>query len=103
MRQPWLETGDPPPGAPPDLFTRASPVTSARRTGLAIALAVLVLVLGTTAEQAKAVWDLPTWPGTDHLIAAVEHLDAAARAIGLDQPHEALRALARRLQGAPGD
>lgn len=62
MRQPWLETGDPPPGAPPDLFTRASPVTSARRTGLAIALAVLVLVLGTTAEQAKAVWDLPTGP-----------------------------------------
>lgn len=100
MRQPWLETGDPAPGTPPDLFTRRSPVTTARGAGLALALAVLVLIAGTTAEQAKAVLDLPIWPGTDQLIAAVDALDGAARAVGLDRPHAALRAFARGLEGA---
>ena len=99
MRQPWLDGGDPIPGAPPDLFTRASPTESAGRAGAALALAVLVLVLGTTPEQAKGVLDLPIWPGTDRLIALVEALDDAARGVGLDRPHAALRALARRVDG----
>ncbi|WP_374447615.1 hypothetical protein [Stella sp.] len=100
MRQPWLDGGEPAPGAPPDLFTRKTAVVPARRAGAALALAVLVLVAGTTAEQARAVLDLPLWPGTDQLIGLVDALDGAARAVGLDQPHAALRALARRLEGA---
>ncbi|BBK34220.1 hypothetical protein EDC65_4055 [Stella humosa] len=103
MRQPWLEAADPPPGSVPDLFTRNSPVRSAGKAGIAVAVAVVVLILGTTTEQAKAVWDLPNWPGADLLTAAVEHLDGAARAIGLDRPHAALRALVRRLEEARFD
>lgn len=100
MRQPWLDAGDPAASVPPDLFTRASPTVPARRAGLALALAVLVLVAGTTSEQASAVLDLPLWPGTDQLIRLVEALDGAARAVGLDRPHAVLRALVRRLEGA---
>lgn len=95
MRQPWLEEADPPPGGRPDLFSRRSPVATAGRATAAFAVAVLVLVLGTTRESAVAVWNLPDWPGTDLAIAAVERLDGAARAIGLDRLHERVRALAR--------
>ncbi|MGE0716823.1 MAG: hypothetical protein AB7P02_15385 [Alphaproteobacteria bacterium] len=96
MRQPWLEPdrGD----ATGDLFSPASAVVPARRANLAYALAVAVLVAGTTSELASGVLDLPIVPGSETLITVTAALDDAARAIGLDAPHAALRELARRVE-----
>jgi hypothetical protein len=65
---------------------------------LAFALAVIVLLAGTSADLAKSVLDLPTLPGTETVIATAERLNAAMQAVGLDRPHAALREQQRAIE-----
>lgn len=94
MKQPWLTddlTGE-------DDFTRASPVIPARRVGLALAVAVAILAVGTARDLAIGVLDLPLFPGSDIVIAAAQALDEAARMVGADRPHAWLRGLREWLE-----
>jgi hypothetical protein len=65
---------------------------------LAFAIAVIVLLAGTSSDLAVSVLDLPTAPGSDLAIDAAQRLDTAMRAAGIDRPHAALRAGERALE-----
>lgn len=98
MRQPWLD--DTSPYATGDDFAPRSVTRPVGRVGIAFALAVAMLLAGTSANLARSVLDLPIVPGTDALIAAVQRLNAAMHAVGLDRPHALLREQERALEAA---
>jgi hypothetical protein len=96
MRQPWLaEPGDRP---APDDFTPHSVTRPIGSVAAAFAIAIVVLLMGTSAILATSVLDLPLYPGTDALIAAAQYWNAAMQAVGLDQPHAVLHEQERALE-----
>jgi hypothetical protein len=96
MRQPWLDETSP--YAHDDDFSPRSATRPVSRVALAFALAVAVLLAGTSSDLAKSVLDLPTLPGTEAVIAAADRFNAAMQAAGLDRPHAALRAQREALE-----
>ena len=96
MRQPWLDETSP--YARDDDFSPHSATRPVSRVALAFALAVIVLLAGTSSDLARSVLDLPTLPGTDTVIAAADRLNAAMQAVGLDRPHAQLREQARAIE-----
>ena len=96
MRQPWLDETSP--YAHDDDFSLRSATRPVGRVALAFALAVAVLLAGTSSDLATSVLDLPIVPGTDTVIAAAQRLNAAMQAVGLDRPHAALREHQRALE-----
>jgi hypothetical protein len=96
MRQPWLDETSP--HAADDDFSLRSATQPIARVALALALAVAVLLAGTSSDLALAVLDLPIQPGTDAVIAAVERLNEAMTTAGLDRPHALLREQQRALE-----
>jgi hypothetical protein len=97
MRQPWLDATSP--YAHDDDFSPRSATRPVARVGLAFAIAVVVLVCGTSSDLANSVLNLPIVPGTDTVIAAATRLHDAMHAVGLDRPHDRLRELERALEG----
>jgi len=96
MRQPWLDETSP--HAADDDFSMRSATRPVSRVALALALAVAVLLAGTSSDLALTVLDLPIQPGTDQVIAAAQRLDEAMKAVGLDRPQAVLREQQRAIE-----
>ncbi len=96
MRQPWLDETSP--HAEDDDFSLRSATRPVSRVAIALALAVVVLLAGTSSDLATSVLDLPIQPGTDAVIAAAQRLNEAMQAVGLDRPHAVLREQQRALE-----
>jgi hypothetical protein len=97
MRQPWLDETSP--YARDDDFSPRSVTRPVKRVALAFAVAVAVLLAGTSSDLANSVLNLPIVPGTDAIIAAATALNDAMQAIGLDKPQAWLRELERAVEG----
>lgn len=94
MRQPWLQPADtPPPRGVPDDFSPRSATRTAGATTLALALALLVMAAGRSAEILDAAYGLPVVTGTETLIAVAEAWDGAMQAIGVPAAVDAVRAI----------
>ncbi len=92
MRQPWLQPADtPPPRGVPDDFSPRSATRTAGATTLALALALLVMAAGRSAEILDAAYGLPVVTGTETLIAVAEAWDGAMQAIGVPPIVEVIR------------
>lgn len=98
MRQPWLsETTD---HRADDDFSRESATLTSRRAAGMLAIAVIVLFIGTAREFANLLLDLPILPGTDFAIEAMHQIAGTLEQLGITMPHEKLRALARAAEAA---
>ncbi len=94
MRQPWL------PGSAatrnPDDFSPASDVRLAGAVGLALALALALLVAGRSEQILDMAFGLEPGPMADRLLAVAEAWHGAMQALGLPAALEWLHAIARR-------
>ena len=87
--QPWLPGAAPLPV--PDDFSLFSVTHRLRGVALGLALGVLVLAMGRSAQIVDAAYGLNTLPGTETIIAAAEGWHAAMTWLGVPEGLSALR------------
>ncbi len=91
MRQPWLQSpGEAAPRLPDD-FSPHSAIRGAGAATLTLAVALLLLAAGRSAEILDAAYGLPIAPGTEALIALAEAWDGAMAGLGVPEALAAVR------------
>ncbi|RVT96108.1 hypothetical protein EOD42_13380 [Rhodovarius crocodyli] len=87
MRQPWLPESPPLKGA--DDFSAATATMPARRAALALALVMLLLAMGRSAQILDAAFGYEG-PGSEMLLAVAEGWGSAMEALAIPQALEEL-------------